>query len=140
MKSVEFQGREGGCDPQLTLVDNAKDVRHGLAIGMFNSGECDHSYILKVALPGVRRRDISKLAIEISKTGKVVIKGCMKEASIPLGVKAQNLPSVGSFSLTYFLPGEVDPRLFSPSFGNDGILNIEVKKALKEKENQSNNN
>ncbi|XP_047328636.1 increased DNA methylation 2-like [Impatiens glandulifera] len=145
MKAEELQGREGGCDPQLTLVDNAKHARHGLAVGMFNSGECDDAYILQVALPGIRH-DISKLSVIVQKTGKVVVEGCMMEskifkgASIPLGVIVQELPPVGPFSLTYFLPSVVDPRLFQPSFGDDGILNIVIMKDMNKIKKLSNNN
>ncbi|KAF3524888.1 hypothetical protein F2Q69_00051730 [Brassica cretica] len=69
-----------------------------------------------------------------SREGRVCIKGVVPEIAIPSDsgclyrMQVQQLCPPGPFSITFSLPGQVDPRLFSPKFRPDGIFEVVVVK------------
>ncbi|KAM7257527.1 hypothetical protein ACFE04_013268 [Oxalis oulophora] len=71
----------------------------GPPVGVLDIGMCETAYFFQVALLGLRR-DYSNVSL------------------LPLA----RLCPPGEFTLSFSLPGPVDPRLFSPNFRSDGIL------------------
>ena len=78
-----------------------------------------------------------KIKCEIQCDGRVHIEGVMtgvgplKDSTTVYHMKVQQLCPPGPFSISFSLPGPVDPRLFSPSFRPDGILEVVVMKYRK---------
>lgn len=79
---------------------------------------------------------IGEFSCEIEWNGNVHIRGvtttgeqnvCRYSRIYEMKFQQQCLP--GPFSLSFFLPGPVDPRLFSPNFRSDGIFEAVVVKA-----------
>lgn len=74
------------------------------------------------------------LKCEIERDGKVCIKGVIAEAGVVkdsssvFRMKVQQLCPPGPFTISFNLPGPVDPRLFSPTYRPDGILEVVVMK------------
>lgn len=75
-----------------------------------------------------------KVKCEIQRDGKVHIEGVItgvgvpKDSSAVFQMKVQQLCPPGPFSISFNLPGPVDPRLSSPTFRPDGILEVVVMK------------
>lgn len=74
-----------------------------------------------------------KVKCEINRDGKVQIQGvisngAMLKDSSAYHMRVQQLCPVGPFTISFNLPGPVDPRLFSPYFRPDGILEVMVMK------------
>lgn len=75
-----------------------------------------------------------KVTCEIQRDGRVHIEGVMTEVglmgdpSTVYQMKVQQLCPPGPFTISFNLPGPVDPRLFSPNFRSDGILEVVVMK------------
>ena len=75
-----------------------------------------------------------KIKCEIQREGRVCIQGVVPEIAIPSDsgclyrMQVQQLCPPGPFSITFNLPGQVDPRLFSPKFRPDGIFEVVVVK------------
>ncbi|WCJ44758.1 HSP20-like chaperones superfamily protein [Euphorbia peplus] len=97
-------------------------------------GESEKAYLFRVALPGVRT-DLCELKCEIKSDGGVHIQGSVsggqviRKRSRVFRMRVQQLWPAGPFSVSFKLPGPVDPRLFSPEFRNDGILEgVVIKK------------
>lgn len=71
---------------------------------------------------------------EIEPDGKVHIQGStlggktVRKRSQVFHMKLQQICPPGQFTLTFSLPGPVDPRLFSPNFRSDGIFEAIVIK------------
>ncbi|GAB4855526.1 hypothetical protein Ancab_024145 [Ancistrocladus abbreviatus] len=117
------------------LTGSAAKGRAGPVIGLMDIGECRDSYLFRVALPGVKREDRA-FRCEVESDGKVSIKGETttgeKEVyrhSQVFEMQTRNLCPPGPFSITFHLPGPVDPQRFSGSFGTDAILEGIVVKA-----------
>ncbi|KAM7259697.1 hypothetical protein ACFE04_015438 [Oxalis oulophora] len=114
-------------DPSITLTGTAAMGIAGPPVGVLDIGMCETAYFFQVALPGVRR-DYSEFSCEIEPDGKVHIRGfiiggeTIKKRSRVFHMKYQRLCPPGEFTLSFSLPGPVDPRLFSPNFRSDGIL------------------
>ncbi|KAB2620895.1 hypothetical protein D8674_039475 [Pyrus ussuriensis x Pyrus communis] len=81
-------------------------------IGLIDIGECDDSYLFRVSLPGVRR-DEREFSCEYTQMFEM---------------QTQNLCPSGQFSISFQLPGPVNPQQFSGNFGTDGILEVIVMK------------
>lgn len=75
------------------------------------------------------------LKLDIRVDGRVDIKGLVKEsefinnhATNKYKPRVQQLAPSGNFNISFNLPGQVDPRLVSPTFRNTGILEVVVMK------------
>ncbi|KAH7544182.1 hypothetical protein JRO89_XS15G0122600 [Xanthoceras sorbifolium] len=118
----------------FALTGSAAMGNMGPIIGLMDVGECEDSYLFRVALPGVKRDD-SEFSCWVDHTGKVSIRGITTtgEKSVHrfsqiFEMKTQNLCPSGPFSMTFQLPGRVVAEEFSGNFGTDGILEGMVKK------------
>lgn len=75
-----------------------------------------------------------KVRCDIQRDGKVCVQGVIADAGVirdsssEYQMKVQQLCPPGPFTVTFNLPGPVDPRLFSPNFRPDGILEVTVMK------------
>ncbi|KAF4349194.1 hypothetical protein G4B88_026112 [Cannabis sativa] len=72
---------------------------------------------------------ICDFSCEVSSEGEVLIRGAtttgektVYEYSQMFKMQAQNLCPPGQFSISFKLPGPIDPHQFSDKFGIDGIL------------------
>ncbi|GMN43811.1 hypothetical protein TIFTF001_013008 [Ficus carica] len=118
----------------VALTGSAAMGKIGSIIGLMDIGECEHSYLFRVSLPGVSR-DESEFSCDVEPDGKVLIKGVTttgeqivcKNSQI-FHMLTRNLCPPGHFSISFQLPGPVDQQQFSGSFGTDGILEGIVKK------------
>ncbi|XP_044469182.1 alpha-crystallin domain-containing protein 22.3-like isoform X2 [Mangifera indica] len=112
----------------FALTGTAAMGRVGPIVGLMDIGECDDSYLFRVALPGVKR-DERHFSCEVDASGKVLIRGVTTtgEKSVyrysqVFEMQSRNLCPPGRFSLSFQLPGPVDPQQFTGNFGTDGIL------------------
>ncbi|RAL45058.1 unnamed protein product [Cuscuta campestris] len=118
--------------PLVALDGTAKEGGIGPAIGLVDIGESECAYLFQVSLPGVR--DKGNLKCDIQRDGKVHIEGVVTESRLlrdsptVYQVNVQELCPPGPFTLSFSLPGPVDPRLCSPTFRQDGILEVVVVK------------
>ncbi|KAG5517562.1 increased DNA methylation 3-like [Rhododendron vialii] len=120
--------------PAVTLTGTAKEGSGGPPIGVVDIGESERSYLCRVTLPGLRNNE-SNINCEIQRDGKVhihgvVTGGVLKDPWTTYEMKVQELCPPGRFSMSFNLPGPVDPRLASPNFRSDGILEIVVSKPV----------
>lgn len=105
----------------------------GPPIGLVDIGVSEVAYIFRVSLPGIEKNQ-DKIKCEIQREGRVCIQGVIPEIAIPSDtgclyrMQVQQLCPPGPFSITFNLPGQVDPRLFSPNFRSDGIFEVVVVK------------
>ncbi|KAK6139366.1 hypothetical protein DH2020_026874 [Rehmannia glutinosa] len=100
----------------------------GPALGLMDIGESEDSYLFRVSLPGVKR-DERDFSCEVESDGTVIIKGMtvtgeriVEKYSQAFEMQSQNLCPPGPFSISFKLPGPVDPRQFHGTFSTDGIL------------------
>lgn len=107
----------------------------GPSIGHIDIGECEDSYIFRVSLPGVKR-DERDFSCEVEDDGKVLVRGVTVTGEKTVcrfdqifEMQSQKLCPPGHFSVSFKLPGPVDPQQFSGNFGTDGILEGIVMKA-----------
>lgn len=118
--------------PMVTLTGTAKGAV-GPPIGLVDIGTNESGYIFRVALPGVRNNK-SSLRCSIQLDGRVRIEGVIvesqfiKSSSKMFEMKQQQLCPPGPFTVSFNLPGPVDPRLSTLSFRPDGILEVVVLK------------
>lgn len=123
----------------FALTGSAAKGQVGPIIGHMDIGESDDSYIFRVSLPGVKR-DEREFSCEVDNDGKVLIRGVTATGekrvyrhSQLFEMQTQNLCPPGNFSMSFQLPGPVDPRKFSGNFGTDGILEGTVMKDTQRK-------
>ncbi|XP_010428704.1 PREDICTED: increased DNA methylation 3 [Camelina sativa] len=115
------------------VTGTAKQGSLGPPIGLVDIGVSEAAYIFRVSLPGIEKNQ-NKIKCEIQREGRVCIQGVVPEIAIPsetgylYRMQVQQLCPPGPFSITFNLPGQVDPRLFSPTFRSDGILEVVVVK------------
>lgn len=122
----------------FALTGSAAMGQVGPVVGKVDIGECEDSYLFRVSLPGVKR-DERDFSCEIQSDGKVLIRGvtvatgekrvCMYSQVFEM--QSQNLCPPGHFSISFQLPGPVDPQLFTGDFGIDGIFEGIVMKKKK---------
>ncbi|KAF5453987.1 hypothetical protein F2P56_023689 [Juglans regia] len=91
----------------LALTGSAATGQVGPVIGLMDIGECEDSYLFRVSLPGVKRDESEKTVHRYSQVFQM---------------QTHNLCPPGHFSISFQLPGPVDPQQFSGNFGTDGIL------------------
>ncbi|KAL2499202.1 HSP20-like chaperones superfamily protein [Abeliophyllum distichum] len=118
----------------VSLTGTAKEGAIGPPLGLIDIGESEGGYLFRVALPGVKSSN-SNLKCDIHSDGSVRVEGVVAEAQIlkneseEFELKLHQLCPAGPFTISFNLPGPVDPRLFSPSFRPDGILEVVVLKS-----------
>ncbi|KAG8374346.1 hypothetical protein BUALT_Bualt11G0122200 [Buddleja alternifolia] len=100
----------------------------GPVLGLMDIGESHDSYLFRVSLPGVKR-DERDFSCEVESDGRVIIKGVtvtgertVEKYSQKFEMQTQNLCSPGPFTISFTLPGPVDPLQFHGNFASDGIL------------------
>ncbi|GLT94553.1 hypothetical protein SLE2022_122890 [Rubroshorea leprosula] len=121
-----------GVRPAVVLTGTAKQGSYGPPIGLIDVGVSHSAYLFRVALPGIRNNQ-SNIKCEIQRDGRVHIQGVvpdelglLKGSSTVYQMKLQQRSPPGPFTISFNLPGPVDPRLFSPIFQADGILEVVV--------------
>ncbi|TKY52202.1 Increased DNA methylation 2 [Spatholobus suberectus] len=112
----------------FALTGSAAMGQVGPVMGLMDIGECEDSYLFRVSLPGVKR-DEREFSCEVGTDGKVLICGVtttgektVSRYSQVFEMQTHNLCPPGQFSISFQLPGPVDPHQFSGNFGTDGIL------------------
>ncbi|THG15251.1 hypothetical protein TEA_027035 [Camellia sinensis var. sinensis] len=86
--------------PTVVLTGTAEEGRAGPPIGMMDIGVSEKAYLCRIALPGLRNNE----------------SGALKESSTAYEMKVQQLCPPGQFTISFNLPGPVDPRLASLNF------------------------
>lgn len=119
----------------FALTGSATMGHIGPNIGSIDIGECEDSYLFRVSLPGVKR-DEREFSCEVEDDGKVSVRGATVTGEKTVcrfdqifEMQSQKLCPPGHFSVSFKLPGPVDPQQFSGNFGTDGILEGIVMKA-----------
>ncbi|KAK8623202.1 hypothetical protein V6N13_118090 [Hibiscus sabdariffa] len=115
----------------IVLTGTAKES-NGPSIGLVDIGVNHNAFLFRVALPSIKN-DQSKLKCEIHRDRKVLLQGMvtqgtklLQEQSSKCEMIVEKFCSPGPFTISFNLPGPVDPRLFSPKFRPDGILEVVV--------------
>ncbi|XAR60376.1 hypothetical protein NMG60_11033722 [Bertholletia excelsa] len=133
--NVEGHVDSGRLKPAVVLTGTAKEGRAGPPIGTVDIGVNEKAYLCRIALPGLRNNE-SNLSCDIQRDGSVCISGVVKEGGrlikdslAEYEMKLQELCLPGPFTISFNLPGPVDPRLSMPKFRPDGILEITVLKS-----------
>ncbi|CAI9102259.1 OLC1v1000501C2 [Oldenlandia corymbosa var. corymbosa] len=118
----------------FALTGTAAIGNVGPVLGLVDIGENKDSYLFRVSLPGVKRNE-REFSCEVENDGKVIISGVTTTGektvyrySQAFQMQSQNLCPSGHFSISFHLPGPVDPYNFSGNFGTDGILEGVVMK------------
>ncbi|KAL6974912.1 hypothetical protein U1Q18_044097 [Sarracenia purpurea var. burkii] len=118
----------------IVVTGTAGRCGTGPAVGAVDIGVSKSAYFFRVALPGVRK-DPGQLSCEIERDGKVHVRGVTSSGgrtvlrnSRVYEMKFQQQCPPGPFTVSFCLPGPVDPRLFSLNFRSDGILEATVMK------------
>ncbi|KAG6785539.1 hypothetical protein NC652_005069 [Populus alba x Populus x berolinensis] len=120
-------------DKSVILTGTARRELTGPPIGIVDIGISKAAYFFQVALPGVRS-DSCEFSCEIESDGKVHMQGStsggkiIKKRSRVFRMKSQQMCPPGPFTVSFNLPGPVDPRLVSPKFRTDGIFEAVVIK------------
>ncbi|KAL9253655.1 Increased DNA methylation 3-like protein [Drosera capensis] len=124
----ELDGAIACTEGAFALAGNATKGQVGPVIGLMDIAESEESYLFRVALPGVKRED-GAFRCEVESDGKVLIIGetTTGEKTVYRYTQAfemltRNLCPPGPFTISFRLPGPVDPLKFSGSFGTDGIM------------------
>ncbi|XP_059313104.1 increased DNA methylation 2 isoform X1 [Lycium ferocissimum] len=119
----------------FAVSGSAAKGKIGPVLGLLDVGESKDSYLFRVSLPGVQR-DEREFTCEVESDGKVLIRGMtttgdrtVSKYSQVFEMQTQNLCPTGHFTISFKLPGPVDPQEFSGNFGTDGILEGIVLKA-----------
>ncbi|KAJ1419951.1 HSP20-like chaperone [Sesbania bispinosa] len=106
-------------DPSKKM-DSQKGL-FGPSVGAVDIGISKVAYLFRVSLPGVKK-DFSQFSCDIESDGRVHIRGLLTggrtitKQSRVFQMKIRQLCSPGPFTLSFSLPGPVDPRLFAPNF------------------------
>ncbi|CAK9194440.1 unnamed protein product [Sphagnum troendelagicum] len=114
--------------PSIVLSGTAAVRQSGPLIGLVDIGTCEDAYLFRTALPGVKKDD-GDFKCEVECDGKVMIKGTtttgesrMFKGSRLFHMQTQYLCPPGAFTVSFYLPGPVEPNQFTGTFGSDGIL------------------
>ncbi|XP_059278866.1 increased DNA methylation 3-like isoform X1 [Lycium ferocissimum] len=118
----------------VVLTGTACKGATGPPVGVVDIGVSSSAYYFRIALPGVKK-DPGEFNCEIEKDGKVLIRGVtstggrtVSRYSRVFNMKIQQQCPSGAFTVSFSLPGPVDPTLFSPNFRSDGIFEAVVMK------------
>ncbi|PHU10084.1 Alpha-crystallin domain-containing protein 22.3 [Capsicum chinense] len=118
----------------FAVAGSAAKGKIGPVLGLVDVGESEDSYLFRVSLPGVKR-DEQEFTCEVESDGRVLIRGMttgdrtVHKDSQVFEMQTQNLCPTGHFTISFMLPGPVDPQEFSGNFGTDGILEGIIMKA-----------
>ncbi|KAL3683059.1 hypothetical protein R1sor_001081 [Riccia sorocarpa] len=114
--------------PAIVFTGTAAARQAGPLIGLVDIGVSDDAYLFRTALPGVKKEEVD-FKCEVEGDGKVTIKGSTTtgEARVFRGQRVFNMVSQflcppGLFTVSFRLPGAVEPTQFTGTFGSDGIL------------------
>ncbi|KAL2611765.1 hypothetical protein R1flu_023457 [Riccia fluitans] len=114
--------------PAIVFTGTAAARQAGPLIGLVDIGVSDDAYLFRTALPGVKKEE-ADFKCEVEGDGKVTIKGSTTtgEARVFRGQRVFNMVSQflcppGLFTVSFRLPGAVEPTQFTGTFGSDGIL------------------
>ncbi|KAL5976906.1 hypothetical protein ACLOJK_021242 [Asimina triloba] len=117
------------------LTGTAKEGMSGPPVGLADIGISKDAYLFRVLLPGVKK-DKCQFNCEIDYEGRVQIEGqtttgdkIVMRQSRAFEMNTHCLCSPGQFSVSFCLPGPVDPRMFSANFASDGVLEGVVRKS-----------
>ncbi|KAL5982564.1 hypothetical protein ACLOJK_016638 [Asimina triloba] len=112
----------------IALTGSIADKPAGPTIGLVDIGVCEDAYLFRMSLPGVRK-DERDFSCEVESDGRVLIKGVTTTGeklvfrhSQVFEMQTQNHCPPGRFSVSFQLPGPVEPQEFTGNFGSDGIL------------------
>ncbi|KAK7328253.1 hypothetical protein VNO77_22356 [Canavalia gladiata] len=114
-------------DSSHVLTGTARRGLVGPSVGVVDIGISKVAYLFRVSLPGVKK-DYSQFRCDIESDGRVQIRGVLTggrtvtKQSRVFQMKIRQLCSPGPFTISFSLPGPVDPRLFAPNFRSDGIF------------------
>ncbi|KAF7803640.1 increased DNA methylation 3-like isoform X1 [Senna tora] len=111
------------CDIEASLHLTGTAIRglQGPPVGVVDIGISKSAYLFRVALPGVTK-DHGQFSCEIESDGRVHIRGLLtggrtiRKQSRVFEMKVHHLCPPGPFTLSFSLPGAVDPRLLAPNF------------------------
>ncbi|KAI9116760.1 hypothetical protein K1719_012126 [Acacia pycnantha] len=121
-------------DASLHLAGIAGRGLSGPPVGVVDIGINKVAYLFRVSLPGVMKDQASQFSCEIESDGRVHIQGLLsggrtiRKNSRVFQMKVQYLCPPGPFTLSFSLPGPVNPRLLAPNFRSDGIFEAVVIK------------
>ncbi|KAK9063970.1 hypothetical protein SSX86_017842 [Deinandra increscens subsp. villosa] len=125
---------EHSSKASITLSGTARKGELGPPVGAVDIGISQNAYFFQVALPGVKK-DPGQFSCEIERNGMVHVRGetstggkTVTRHSRVFEMKFQQQSPPGPFTLSFSLPGPVDPRLFYPNFRSDGIFEAIVVK------------
>ncbi|XP_014516962.1 increased DNA methylation 3 isoform X2 [Vigna radiata var. radiata] len=114
-------------DCSLVLTGTARKGMFGPSVGIVDIGIGEMAYLFRISLPGVQK-NCGKFSCDVQSNGRVLIKGVVtggetirKQARV-FQMKIRKLCPPGPFTLSFSLPGPVDPRLFAANFRADGLL------------------
>ncbi|KAL7586276.1 increased DNA methylation 3 isoform X1 [Lactuca sativa] len=132
---------EQSSNASIVLSGTAKKGEIGPPLGTVDIGVSKSAYFFQVALPGVKKDPVyhfdlaGQFSCEIERGGMVHVRGetstggkTVTRHSRVFEMKFQQQSPPGQFSLSFSLPGPVDPRLFYPNFRSDGIFEAIVMK------------
>ncbi|GAV90103.1 hypothetical protein CFOL_v3_33512, partial [Cephalotus follicularis] len=121
----------------ISLTGSAATGSIGPILRLMALGETDDSYYFRVNLPGVSSNE-NDFSCEILSNGKIIISEITTTGEKTLcrhgqvfTMITQNLPPPGRFSMSFQLPGPVDPPRFRGQFLN-GVLEGIIKKRVTE--------
>ncbi|PSS10146.1 Alpha-crystallin domain-containing protein [Actinidia chinensis var. chinensis] len=119
---------------EVMIDGSAATGKLGPTVGLVDIGESKDSYMFRVAIPGVPR-DQGDFKCRIEANGTVTIEGVTTTGEKTVHRKyhtfrmtTRNLCPPGRFSVTFQLPGPVDPLQFFGFFGTEGIFEGLIKK------------
>ena len=126
-------GETDKLSPAVSLTGTAQKGKLGPPMGVVDIGVSDQAYLCRITLPGLRKNE-SDVVCDIKRDGTVNICGVLtlpemtKNSSTEYQMIVQELNPCGKFSISFCLPGPVDPRLLYPNFRPDGIFEMVVFK------------
>ncbi|XP_030460704.1 alpha-crystallin domain-containing protein 22.3-like [Syzygium oleosum] len=122
-------------DTEDRASSSAAMQRIGPIIGTVDIAESEDSYLFQVSLPGVRRDQ--SFSCELDMDGEVVISGMIatgEKMILRLGEvfvrKTENPYQPRPFSLSFQLPGPINPVQSNLTFRRDAIFEGVVKKQM----------
>eukprot|EP00249_Psilotum_nudum_P014632 c24926_g1_i5 orf=287-904(-) len=130
-----LQREAEGLPPYTSdMLGTVATCQAGPLIGLVDIYECDDAYLFRCSLPGVKKQE-NEFSCEVEGNGKVTIMGSTTtgESNVYRGSRLfttlfQSLSPPGPFSVSFCLPGPVEPLSPTANFRNDGILEALVMK------------
>lgn len=121
-------------ETSVMLSGTAKKGKVGPSVGLVDIGISKNAYLFRVSLPGIKK-DLSQFSCDIEYNGKVQLRGITATGEKEISRNSRVFQMItnqlcppGPFTVSFNLPGPVDPRLFRPYFRSDGIFEAIVMK------------